>query len=197
MKVPAILILLFTFSGWALAQAVPPPPAPIVESDLRDNTIKMRSIDLERVKRDAAKVQKPVVSREDQIRFEKTKDNFEKLQKLQDRIILAYTTEKEINYSRISRSAAEMREKSLWLDENLFGATEEETEELATLEASETKSVRDLIIELDAALGAFVGSPMFQNNKVVDKETSRETQLDLENIIRLSGMLSSEAAKLK
>jgi len=181
--------------GPVLGQSVPPPPVPVVESDLRDKTIKMRSIDLERVKRDAMKAQPREVSREDLIRFEKTKNYFEKLQKLQDRIILAYTTEKEINYSKIGKSALEMKEKSLWLDENLFGATEEEIEEIAKSEPTDAKSVRDLIIELDAALGAFIGSPMFQNNYVVDKKTSRETQLDLENVIKLSGMLSIEAAK--
>jgi len=192
-----MIILILTFLGWTRAQSVPPPPAPIVETDLRDNTIKMRSIELERVKRDAAKVQPPEVSREQQIRFEKTKENFEKLQRLQDKIILAYTTEKEINYSKIRKAASEMREKSLWLNENLFGATPDETDEIIKSEAAEKKGVRDLIIELDAALGEFVGSAMFQNNKVVDKETSKETQLDLENVIRLSGMLSIEAAKLK
>lgn len=198
-KVLLAMGLVLGLSIWADAQSVPLPPTPVAESDLRDNTIKMRSIDLERVKRDAAKIRPEDVSREQEIRFEQTKENFESIQKLQDSIIKAYTTGKTIDYSRIRKSASDISKKSLWLDRNLFGTNPEEAIEAKQSKTGPAapKSVRDLIIELDNAIGVFVKSPIFQNTKVVDLEISKAAQLELRHIMRVSELLSIEAAKMQ
>ncbi len=115
---------MFIFAGWANAQNVPPPPAPIVESDLRDNTIKMRSIDLERVKQDAWKVKPGESTKKREIKFGEIKKNFENIQKLQDRIVRVYTTGKTIDYPKISKSALKITKNAIRLDENLFGVNQ-------------------------------------------------------------------------
>jgi hypothetical protein len=189
--------LLIILSGWANAQSVPPPPTPIAESDLRDNTIKMRSIDLERVKRDAEKMRAGESTKEREIRFAKIKVDFENIQKLQDSIIKAYTTGRQINYSKIRSSATSITKNALRLDENLFGAKPEKDIKNKKQETIKRKSVRDLIIELDIAIGNFVKSPIFQNTKVVDTKVSKEAQSELEKIMKLSNMLSNEAGKKK
>jgi len=52
------------------------------------------------------------------------------------------------------------------------------------------RSVRDLIIELDRAIGTLVTSPIFKSGKIVDSRALVKTQLDLEMIVRLSDRLS-------
>ena len=116
---------------------------------------------------------------------------------MQDSIIKAYTTGKTINYSKISSSATNITKNALRLDENLFGAKPEKKIENKKPESIKRKSVRDLIIELDNAIGNFVKSPIFQNIKIVDSKVSKEAQSELENILRLSNMLSNEAEKMK
>ncbi len=187
--------LLFIFAVWANAQNVPPPPAPIVESDLRDNTIKMRSIDLERVKQDAWKVKPGESTKKREIKFGEIKKNFENIQKLQDRIVRVYTTGKTIDYPKISKSALKITKNAIRLDENLFGGNQEDTVEIN--DPVERKSVRDLIIELDNGIGKFVKSPIFQNTKVVDSQISSETQLELRKIMKLSMMLSVVAGNME
>ncbi len=187
--------LLFIFAGWANAQNVPPPPAPIVESDLRDNTIKMRSIDLERVKQDAWKVKPGESTKKREIKFGEIKKNFENIQKLQDRIVRVYTTGKTIDYPKISKSALKITKNAIRLDENLFGGNQEDTVEIN--DPVERKSVRDLIIDLDNGIGKFVKSPIFQNTKVVDSQISSETQLELRKIMKLSMMLSVVAGNME
>lgn len=189
----SVLIL----SVCANAQNVPPPPTPIAEKDVRENTTKMRSIELERIKRESQKNRRVESTKEREIRFAKIKKDFEDIQKLQDSIIKTYTTGKTINYPKISKAAANMRKNALRLDENLFGAKQKKEDKNKRSKNSKQKSVRDLIIELDNAIGKFIKSPIFQNTKVVDSEVSKKAQSELEEIMRLSNMLSLEADKMK
>ena len=57
--------------------------------------------------------------------------------------------------------------------------------------------MRDLIIELDNALGIFITSPIFQNTKIVEPSISEKSRLELRKIFYLSDELSWEAAKIK
>lgn len=188
--------LLLILSGWVNAQ-LPPPPTPVVEADLRDNTIKMRSVELERIKREANKLNPVESTKEREIRFGEIKEDFENIQKLQDSIIKAYTTGKKINYSKISSSAMNMRKNALRLNENLFGAKPHESSKNDNSKKIENKNVRSLIIELDNLIGSFIKSPIFQNTKIVDSKISEEAQTELKNILNLSNMLSIEAEKMK
>lgn len=188
--------LLLILSGWVNAQ-LPPPPTPVVEADLRDNTIKMRSVELERIKREANKLNPVESTKEREIRFGEIKEDFENIQKLQDSIIKAYTTGKKINYPKISSSAMNMRKNALRLNENLFGAKPHESSKNDKSKEIENKNVRSLIIELDNLIGSFIKSPIFQNTKIVDSKVSEEAQTELKKILNLSNMLSIEAEKMK
>lgn len=199
MKIKSSMVtgVLIALSGLCAAQSGPPPPAPIVETELRDNTTKMRSIELERVKREADQVRTEEYSKEQIKRFEATRRRFENIQKLQDAIVKAYTTGKRINYSKIERSASDMTRDALLLNEDLFGADPDREEGPETGETKVGRSVKDLIVELDNAIGAFVANPIFQNTRVVDTKMSKEAQLELRRIVKLSTILSIEAERMK
>lgn len=178
-----------TTSGFAQVS-----PRPVADAEIRDgNSTRMRSLQLERVKRDSKKIALPEASKEQIVKLGEIKDDFENIQKLQDKIVKTYTTGKTINYSKIGESAANMTKKAIRLDTNLFGA---EPVKLTDLPADvKSKSVRTLIIELDRAIGTFVKSPIFESGKLVDLNVSAKSDLDLRRIIFLSEALSREAKK--
>jgi hypothetical protein len=188
------IVLLTGVPAWVSAQG-PPPPTPVAEADLRDNTIKMRHIELERLKQGNGRVRPDGFEKEKEIRFAETREHFESIQKLQDSIVKTYKTGKKIDYHRISRLASNIRKKSGWLDENLFGAKPEDASEPEPVENAEKKGLRELIIELDAAIGTFVKSPMFRDSKTVDTKISQSAHVDLRLVMKLSRLLSLEAAK--
>lgn len=173
-------------------------PNPVADTEMRDgSSIRRRSIELERVKRDAVKLRPTEDSTERTIKFAEIKEDFENIQKLQSEIVKAYTTGRKINYEKISQSAAEMTKKTVRLDANLFNSKIEETFKNKDAEKAKPKRVRDLIVELDKVIGIFVGSPVFKNTKVVDEQSSEKSRLDLEKIFKLSDTLSREAKKLQ
>jgi soluble cytochrome b562 len=189
--------LLLILSGWAKAQSVPPPPTPIAESDLRDNTIRMRSVDLERVKRDADKMRSGDHPRDRELNFAEIKKDFEKIQKLQFEIIKAYTTGKNIEYNAIESSALNMSKSAIRLESTLFFNKLDDKDETSKEKKDKKKTIKDLIVELDNQLGEFVSSEMFQNTSVVNIEISDKAQLNLLKIKRLSEQLSKMAAEAK
>ena len=172
-------------------------PNPVVETEVRDNnSIRMRSIAIERAKRDSNNPTKKEPTKEEIIKFAEIKEDFENIQKLQNQIVKSYTTGKKINYGKIVTSAAELSKKALRLDANLFRAESDNRNKTKSKDEVGTKSVRNLIIELDEAIGNFVSSPIFTNNKLIDSKLSEKTQLDLQKIIKLSETLSKEAKQL-
>ncbi len=183
-------------------------PAGGGDSSLRDNNIKMRSVDLERTERDAKRNPQTENSTvagaetEDQLaaRFGEIKTDYEKVQLSQDAVIKAYQTGSKIDYEQIGKSAAEVNAAAKRLKLNLFRdqADKKTVSEMPKKDAEEKKtekSVPDLIVDLDNAIGSFAMSPMFQNLRVVDPEVSKKAQSDLEKIIELSANLNTVAGK--
>ena len=155
----------------------------------------MRSLELERVKRDANKPRPSEISKLAEVRFAVIKDDFENIQKLQSSIVKAYTTGEKINYEKIRESALEMRKKATRLWVNFFNINSETytykyTRNLGSI------SVKDLIVEIDNTLTVFVSSPMFANPTVVDAAENEQAEVNLKKLIELSASLNFEAAKL-
>lgn len=210
MKKTSILLtfaLLIISSFTTYGQQTPPPGAG--DKDLRDTDVKRRSIEMERVERDAKKgngvrssAKNASPKKEDPLaaKYAEIKSDFEQLQLSQDAVIKAYQTGSRIDYAQIVKSALEMNHSAARLNSNLFPAvdrkTESEKEEKSETEPKTAKSMRDLIVELDNTIGSFAASSMFQNLRVVDPDVSAKAKTDLEKIIELSRLLKAEAAKL-
>ena len=195
------------------AQQVAPPGAG--DKDLADKNIKTRSIELERIDREARKANnqgtnKPEAKAEDRLaaKYEEIKTDFEQIQMSQDAVIKAYQSKGKIDYEAISKSALEINKSSTRLHSNLFPATDESSalksetkrtekrDEKIKEENKRTLSVRDLIVGLDNTIGSFAASPMFQNLRAIDAAVSAKAKLDLEKIISLSASLDAEARKM-
>ena len=171
-----------------------PRPVPVIETEIREgNSIKMRSVELERVKRESTRLSVRD-SKERSLNFEEIGEDFENIQKLQNEVVRVYKTGKTVDYNRIGELSAEMNKRAVRLERNLF---EEKAEKTENNKDVERKKVRELIIELDGAIGNFTNGQIFKNIKLVDTENVQKSQDQLKKIIKLSGKLSMEASTQK
>lgn len=175
-------------------------PAGAGDRILADNDIKMRSVELDRVKRDANKNNSDSfapINSEIKAKFPQIKEDFESVQILQAAIIKAYTTGKTIDYALIQTSADGINKKAKRLDANLFASKLEKKDDKSKEKIVKPKSIRDLIVDLDNSIGSFVSSKIFGNIKTIDADVAIKTRTDLINILDLSDKLSKEANKMK
>ena len=205
MKKTFIFLIAFVFSAAIssniCAQQVAPPGAG--DKDLADKNIKTRSIELERIDREARKNGSSATTVEDRlaVKYAEIKADFEQIQLSQDAVIKAYQSAGKIDYAAIGKSALEINKSAVRLNSNLFPAPPiedgkaEKEEKDEKKEAKPAKSVRDLIVDLDNTIGSFAASKMFQNLRVVEPSVAEKTKLDLEKIIELSASLDAEARK--
>ncbi len=205
MKTIAITIfLILAASVLSVVNAQPPggtTPTGASDSSLRDDGVRMRSIELERIKREANKNDPTLfaeMNRRVNAKFPQIKEDFESIQISEAAIITAYKMSKMIDYKLIESSAKDIVKKSKRLDLNLF-ANRVEPEEIGPVKKEDQKSLtmKDLIMDLDKPMGEFVSSKIFQNHVVVDAEVARKARVDLANLIKASEALSKEAKRLQ
>ncbi len=200
----ALVFATAIFSNIFGQQSAPPGSG---DKDLSDKNVKTRSIDLERVDRDAARTNSPAatpnVGAEDKLaaKYADIKTDFEQIQISQNAIIKAYQGSGKIDYIQIGKSAAEINKSSQRLDSNLFpekpneNLDNEKEKQTGKKELKSSTTVRDLIVELDEVIGNFALSSMFQNLRLIDPKVAIKTRLDLKKITGLSADLLSEAQK--
>jgi hypothetical protein len=203
MKFKAVLAIIFAMIFALNILAQPPGSAPSGAGDknLGDNNIKLRSVELERIKRESQIAEAAAyapINPKLSAQFGQIKEDYEALQLLQAAIIKAYTTGKTIDYAMIETSATAMGKRALRLDSNLFAATKSDKIEVNSAEKEDkVLSLRDLIINLDNAIGDFVSSPIFGKQKVIEPEVAIKTRDNLFEILKLSESLANESKKLK
>ena len=209
-----IFILTMVIFGAAVfsnisAQVMPPGSS---DKNLDDRSVKDRSIELDKIKRDADRDNRSSLSSDPaaKLKFTEIKEDFEKIQMLQNGIVEAYTKSKQINYAKISANAGDISKSGMRLKGNLFAVVVEDKKASKkskkkdsvqpTLSEDKTEKplptdVKSLIVELDNTIVAFTGNPMFTNPKVVNAADNTKAKADLERLIMLSDALSSEADK--
>ena len=202
-----ILLMLFVFA-LAIFSNIPAQlpgggtPAGAGDSSLRNDDIRLRSIELERIKREAAKSDPNAygaINPKIEAKFSQIKEDFESIQISEAAIIKAYKMSKEIDYKLISSSANDINKKSKRLDTNLFLYKVEPDETVKTVKKEDKKAldIKDLIINLDKAMGEFVTSKFFLDHKTIDAAVAKKARMDLANILKASEMLAKEAGKIK
>ena len=209
----SFLLCVALLDSGAFAQGTPTPlspagtgtPAGAGDKNLSEDLRKLRSIELERIKREAEQAaafpNAPRLSSKVETKFPEIKEDFEGMQISQAAIIKTYTTDKTIDYVLMDTSAQNIKKHAKRLDGNVFEEiTETKKPEKDKTEAQtpeKPKSLRDLIIDLDNAIGDFVTSKLFANLRVVDPEVATKTRADLLRIMELSDRISAETKKTK
>ena len=175
-------------------------PAGAGDKTLADNDIKLRSVELERIKREANKndpTSFAPINSEIKAKFPQIKEDFENIQIAEAAIIKAYTTGKTIDYKMIQTSAEIINKKAKRLDDNLFASKLEKQDDKSKEKTEKQKTIKELIVALDNSIGSFVSSKIFGNVNVIDPAVAVKTRTDLINILDLSDKLSKEAKKMK
>jgi hypothetical protein len=203
MKMKKIIFVAMTVLIAGMGAIVSAQDAPVLADNVTpvDNNIKLRSVELERIKREAQK--SAVLRRENgtELKFSLIKEDFEGIQKEQMKIIEAYTKSKSINYKQISKSSNLITEMAVRLRANVF-LTEVESTDAAVAEAEKTtpptaKSIPELIVALDNAIAETVSSPMWQKLQVVQPDVSKGVEASLIKVIDTSGILWIESSKMR
>lgn len=206
-----LLIFLMVIAGCfgaALAQGSAPtvnaPSAPD-NANPRDNNIKLRSVELERVKRDSERKEiKPgvAVKSELDLMFPQIKEDFEGIQISESAIIKTYTMDRTADLMLISTSAGAIYRHALRLEENLFlkvvakrkkSEKKDKAVEMPPNEPELPAGMKELIVSLDNAIGRLVTNKMFSNLRVVDPADAANAHDDVILIKRLSTRLSEVA----
>lgn len=173
-------------------------PAGASDKGPADRDVKSRSMELERIKREANKPE-PLSKEAQERQFREVKEDFEQIQLSQTEIVYVYTKAKTIDYGKLADNAGKMSTSGKRLMANLFpvddvkkgGKKEQKTA------APMPTEIKDLIVDLDNAIGAFTINPMFTNPQVVNTDENKKARIELEKIIKLSGALKKESEKLK
>ena len=177
---------------------IPPPGAG--DKSLEDRNIKGRSLELERIRRDASKPDSKNQPQVPAAKFQEIKEDFEQIQLSQTNIITAYTKVQVIDFAKISENAQEINKRGIRLKANLFptvGSKDDKKpkDKKKPEEVSMSQDVKTLIIDLDNTLAAFTGNPMFTNPQVVNADSNTKALAELTKLIKLSSSLQQEANK--
>lgn len=195
-----LFVILFVWFGNIFAQNVPGVPNGAVAKDSRDdydNGIRMRSIELERIKRESYRSAKAAKAAENRrLNYSQIKKDFELIQSLQNQIVKTYTTGNKINYERIGELASRLNDCAIRLDKNL-SLSVEDSKQKSKKKNSEPEDVKDTIVILDRSIGKFITSPIFQNLNVVEPTDAEKAEFELQNVIRLSSLLERKAEQQK
>jgi hypothetical protein len=184
----ALLILSATA---ATAQTVGTPGG-ITSGNPKDRSIeeKLRSDEIERVKRDAEKL----ATRPDP-EFPRIKEDFERIQIINNNVLQAQASGGALDYARISEAASEIKKRAARLKTKLFTSDSGKSPKEKETEADGARDLKSLLAELDGAISGFVTNPMFKRLRVVDAQHSAKARRDLERVIKLSARVRREADK--
>jgi hypothetical protein len=171
-------------------------PGGIFSGNPKDRAVeeKLRSDEIERVKRDA---EKPEKKNKTEATFPQIKEDFERIQIINIKELQTQESGATPDYARISSAASEIKKRAARLKGNLFSSNSEQQMEETKKEAEEAQDLKSLLAELDGAISGFVRNPMFRNLRVVNAQNSAKARRELERIIKLSARVRQEADKKK
>jgi len=196
-KLLAITIAFIFGSFLAVPAQLPNPDAGTVPKSLEADSTRVRSMELERVKRAGDKGNgQPEAYR--RFNFTEIKKDFEQIQLVFDsRVVKTYKSTNPIDYLRISDGSDEIRLRASRLKANLF-FEKTKNEKVGTISVDpkgRQEIVKKLIINLNDALRSLVTNPIFRNPGVIDPKDSERANSDLDRIILLGSQLSLVGGK--
>ncbi len=189
-RILSTILLLGCFAAAASAQT----KADQAAGEARDKffDVKNRSIEIERIKREA---NKQTVSESFTLNFSQIKEDFERIQKINDDFLKLTAVEKPLDDSIALKLAQEINRRAARLNANLFPADSARKKPVKNKQPDdngEPPHQKKLLAALDAAINRFVHSPLFQNINLVNPDDSLAAQKELETVIHISGALKTK-----
>lgn len=200
----ACAFVLLTFGAGARAQQTPPADPTQQDSfnrrDLRDREAALRT-------RAAAEV-KPAYEPNPALRLEQIKDDYGRIQMLNNELRRAAHSAAAPDYKRIASAAADVRKRASRLRANLaFPEPDEEADARedsdkdpdATRKDAEASDddarVKTFLTSLDESVVSFVNNPVFRSSALDAPQAARASR-DLARIIELSAEIRKAAERL-
>ncbi len=167
------------------------------QSKTRDqfSDVKNRSVEMERVKRQA---NKRTASDNSTAKFPEIKEDFEQIQKINSDVLQITHVKMPINYVAVLRSVSEINNRAVRLKSNLFASEPKSKKEAKNKQSSdfEMQDIKLLLNALDKSINDFVHSSIFQNINLVNSTDSLAAQNDLESVIKISSSIKEKARKI-
>jgi hypothetical protein len=181
-----LTIFLLTVSV-AASPAQNNPEQAILNARDRFFDIKTRSIEIERMKRDA---NKQPVSEDFTLKFPEIKEDFEQIQKINSDI-LQLTIKTPVNYASVAKFASKINQRAVRLKSNLFPAEPKQKNDAPNKKqiVVGTQDIKTLLNVLDESINSFVHNSIFQNINLVNLEDTLKAQKDLSAIINVSNAI--------
>ena len=153
--------------------------------------IKNRSIELERMKREASKLR---FSENFTLKFPEIKEDFERIQKINYELLKLTAAKAPLSDSDISKFVSEINRRAARLHKNLFPVEYEQKKESKNKKPNsiESQYLKTLLAVLDESIDSFVHSSLFQNINLVNTADSLKAQKDLETIISVSSRIKAK-----
>jgi len=126
------------------------------------------------------------------------KEDFERLQFVYNKIVIAMAGKQVLDYKFIADSTAELKKRASRLKTNLaLPKIEEEIKnEKKEIELTEAE-IKPSLVSLRSHIYNFVTNPLFETSGVIDVELSKKASNDLNQIIGFSESINKCADKLK
>ncbi|MGI8467389.1 MAG: hypothetical protein ACR2N3_02945 [Pyrinomonadaceae bacterium] len=160
----------------------------------RFSDIKNRSIELERIEREAHKQTPP--RENNATKFPEIKEDFEQIQKLNDNLFQLNAARAPLNYADVLKLASEINHRAARLKSNLFSTEPDEQKDAKNKQQIiEQPDIKILLGTLDKSISSFVHSAIFQNKNVVNSQDLLKAQNDLETVIKVSFSVKEKAKK--
>ena len=185
------LLFVGVFSIVGFGQELPDVPD---NPDLRDNNIRLRSVELERIKRDADKgdaANAPTPNKDLNAKFPEILKDHTGIQK-QRALLRDYINDQ--NMKMLRKTADRVTKHAKNLHKNLFVDKIEKKKEDSTSDKKEM-DMETKVKELDSAIASFVKSKMFANISVISPADASECRKRLLKVLYLSEELSAMAKK--
>lgn len=187
-----LVVFLFTFFA-AVTNAQENPSQAVLNAQEQFFDIKKRSIELERVKREAGR--RPVKN-DFHLNFPKIKEDFEQIQKSNNDFFQIVAAQSPVNYAAVLKLVSEINQRADRLRSNLFSDESEEKKNSKNQPTvDESDDIKLLFTALDKAVNSFAHNPMFRNLNLVNLDDSLKAQKDLETVLTISLLIKDKAKK--
>lgn len=190
-----LFTVIFLLAVSAAATSAQRSPEQAVKSGRDQFTdIKNRSIELERMKREADK--RPA-SDNAAPRFPEIKEDFERIQNLGSDVLELMHVKTLPDYAVVLEFVSEINHRAARLKSNLFSAEPEQNEKAKNKQQTvELSDITTLLKALDKSINSFAHNSVFQNTNLVNSQDSLDAQKDLETVIKISYSIKEKAKKL-
>jgi hypothetical protein len=168
-----------------------PPPNPLGMSD-RDLNILEREAQLTMIEKDRRRA----VKNDPRLSLTQIKEDFRRLQVLNNEVMRAVSSRDQLDYKYISESAREIKKRAARLKINLVFPEAGSDEKPRTGQDAETPEIKSALAALDGLIARFVTNPVFKEVGVVDTRLGVKAGRDLDEIIELSDKVRKNAERM-